>query len=219
MKSFRHELKYVINSYQIEILKNNLKSIMKLDSNSKNEQGYFIRSLYFDDYKDTSYYQVVNGISKREKYRIRFYDMNKNYIVFEKKNKENNLGYKDQVVIKEKDIDNIFNGIYPSIYENDLKINYYKPKIIVDYYRLAYIYEPLNIRITIDSNISCSSNLNLFDDSINQIPILEKNKAILEVKYDDVLPYFIKQIIMINNLELTSFSKYANAREVIKKVR
>ena len=81
----------------MEILKNNLSAALYLDSNIKNLDGsYFIRSLYFDDYKDTSYFQVLDGISKREKYRIRYYDLDPSYITLEKKSKQNNLGKKDK---------------------------------------------------------------------------------------------------------------------------
>ena len=94
---YRHEQKYLINNIQMEILKNNLSAALYIDSNIKNSDGsYFIRSLYFDDYKDTSYFQVLDGISRREKYRIRYYNLDPSYITLEKKFKENNLGKKDK---------------------------------------------------------------------------------------------------------------------------
>ena len=43
---YRNEKKYIINKYQIEILKNRLNTILVPDTNAKNSEGYFIRSLY-----------------------------------------------------------------------------------------------------------------------------------------------------------------------------
>ena len=57
-----------------------------------------------------------------------------------------------------------------------------------------------------------------FENNINSIPLLEKNTAILEVKYNDFLPDIIKQLINIGNLELTSFSKYSTGREMLEKI-
>ena len=136
---FRYEKKYLINKIQIELLKNRLSSIMNLDSNVKNKDGsYLIRSLYFDDYKDTSYFLVLNGISQREKYRIRYYDYDTSYITLEKKSKVNNLGKKDKDLL---DKDMVMKFIKKEEIETDKKVvnelqtkiktNFYKPVIII----------------------------------------------------------------------------------------
>lgn len=224
---YRYEQKYLINNLQAEILKNNLSAIMNLDSNVKKSDGtYFIRSLYFDNYKNTSYFQVLNGISKREKYRIRYYDFDKSYITLEKKSKINNLGKKDKDVITPEIVNNFINGIK---FENDKKVvrellqnissERYMPVIIIDYLRLAFVYPLNDVRITIDYNISCSYEINkFFEKNINSIPLLEKNMAILEVKYNDFLPDIIKLVLNEKNLNITSFSKYSNGRNMLEKI-
>ena len=53
MSKYRHEVKYLINTNEAEILKRRLLSIMEPDKNGK--EGYFIRSLYFDT-PDNKYY-------------------------------------------------------------------------------------------------------------------------------------------------------------------
>ena len=224
---YRYEKKFLINNIQMEILKNNLSAALYLDSNIKNPDGsYFIRSLYFDDYKDTSYYQVIDGISKREKYRIRYYDYDSSYITLEKKSKINNLGKKEKSVISQ-EITNMFinNKNFDSkekvVNELNQKIksDLYKPIVIIDYLRIAYTYPINDVRITIDYNISCSYEINkFFEKGINSIPLLEKDTAILEVKYNDYLPDFIKYIINEKSLEMTSFSKYSTGRSMLEKI-
>ncbi len=224
---YRYEKKYVITNIQKEILKNTLSAALYLDSNIKNPDGsYFIRSLYFDDYKNTSYYQVLDGVSKREKYRIRYYNLDPSYITLEKKSKENNLGKKDKdILTKElvmKFIENEeIESNRPVVTElqSKMKTEFYKPVIIIDYERMAFTYPVNDVRITLDYNISCSYEISkFFEKNINSIPLLEKNTAILEVKYNDFLPDIVKNLINMGNLELTSFSKYSTGREMLEKI-
>ena len=224
---YRYEKKFLINNLQMELLKNNLSAALYLDSNIKSDDGsYFIRSMYFDDYKDTSYFQVIDGISKREKYRIRYYNYNPDYITLEKKSKINNLGKKDKDLLTKEIVMKFINKEEietdkPVINElqDKMKTNFYKPVIIIDYLRRAFTYPINDVRITIDYNISCSYEINkFFEKNINSIPLLDKDTAILEVKYNDFLPDVIKQIINIENLEITSFSKYSVGRSMLEKI-
>lgn len=224
---YRYEKKFLINNIQMELLKNNLSAALYLDKNIKNDDGsYFIRSVYFDDYKDTSYNQVIDGISKREKYRIRYYDYDPSYITLEKKSKVNNLGKKDKDTLTREMTEKIIKGeevITDKTVVNELqrvmKSRFYRPVIIIDYNRRAFTYPINDVRITIDYNISCSYETDkFFDKDINSIPLLEKNTAILEVKYNDFLPDVIKRVINIKNMEVTSFSKYSTGRDMLQKI-
>ena len=224
---YRYEKKYIITNLQMEILRNTLSAALYLDSNIKNPDGsYFIRSLYFDDYKNTSYHQVLDGLSKREKYRIRYYDLDPSYITLEKKSKQNNLGKKDKDKLTKEIVLKFINNEEvesnkPVITElqGKIKTDLYKPVVIIDYERRAFTYPVNDVRITLDYNISCSYEFSkFFDRNINSIPLLEKNTAILEVKYNDFLPDFIKNIINIKNLEITSFSKYSTGRAMLEKI-
>ena len=224
---YRYEKKFLITSLQMEILRNTLSAVLYLDSNIKNPDGsYFIRSLYFDDYKNTSYYQVLDGLSKREKYRIRYYDLDPSYITLEKKSKRNNLGKKDKdrltkdLVLKFINNEEIeSNKPVVTELQRKMKTAFYKPVVIIDYERSAFTYPVNDVRITLDYNISCSYEFSkFFDKNINSIPLLEKNTAILEVKYNDFLPDFIKNLINMKNLEITSFSKYSTGRDMLEKI-
>ena len=224
---YRYEKKYVITNLQMEILRNTLSAALYLDSNIKNPDGsYFIRSLYFDDYKNTSYHQVLDGLSKREKYRIRYYDLDPSYITLEKKSKRNNLGKKDKDRLTKDMVMKFINNEEiesnrPVVTElqGKIKTSFYKSVVIIDYERRAFTYPVNDVRITLDYNISCSYEFSkFFDKNINSIPLLEKNTAILEVKYNDFLPDFIKNLINMKNLEITSFSKYSTGRDMLEKI-
>ena len=109
---FRFENKYLINSLQIEELKHRLAPVVSLDPILSGRKFYSIRSLYFDDNYDTCLNQVINGVSKRVKYRIRFYNFNEKYIILEKKYKINNMTRKLSCEItKEQALDIINNSV------------------------------------------------------------------------------------------------------------
>ena len=228
-KKYRHELKYYINKTQFEEIKKRISFLLKTDKNTKEDGTYFIRSLYFDDYKDTSYQQVLNGISKREKYRIRYYNYNLNYICLEKKFKINNMTNKTSCIVTKEQVEDLINEKLKIKKENHKLLNEfilktkfygYKPAVIINYNRIPYTYKAGNVRITLDYDISIDYNTNeFFKEQNTQIPIIENNMRILEVKYDEFLPNYIAWLININTLEQTSYSKYLNGRKMEKTMK
>ena len=223
---FRFEKKYILNNLQVEQLKHRLSPLMKLDPILSGKSYYSIRSLYFDDYNDTCLKQVINGISERYKYRIRFYNNNVEYIVLEKKYKINNMTKKISCELTKEQVLDIINNRNIFVSKSNPKVlnEFYlmiltrglKPKVIIDYDRIPYVYDAGMVRITIDYNISCSYDiLNFFDPDILRIPLMEAGKSILEVKYNEFIPDFIRYGLQLN-LERVSYSKYGNGRLAIK---
>ena len=226
---FRYEKKYMINNLQLELLKQRLSPIMKLDANLGNSDFYSIRSIYFDDYFDTNLMQVINGVSKRFKYRIRFYNFNDNYIILEKKYKINNMTKKISCKLTKEQVMDIMNNRNIKIDKKNpkllnefylmIKTKGYKPKVIIDYDRIPFVYEAGNVRITIDYNLSCSYKFDsLFDENGLKVPLMECGYSILEVKYNDFIPDFIRFALQLNELERISYSKYGKGRLMIKNV-
>lgn len=223
---FRFEKKYILNNLQVEQLKHRLSPIMKLDSILSGKEFYSIRSLYFDDYKDTCLKQVINGISERYKYRIRFYNDNTDYIVLEKKYKINNMTKKTSIQITKEIVDGILKGNFVISKDNNKLLNEFylmirtrgfKPVVIIDYDRIPYVYDAGCVRVTLDYNLSCSYDFdNLFSDEIRRIPLMEEGNTILEVKYNDFIPDYIRFSLQLDGLYRVSYSKYGNGRLAIK---
>lgn len=91
----------------------------------------------------------------------------------------------------------------------------YKPKSIVEYNRMAYLVKENNIRITFDYNIKATeSSFNIFDKNLLLNPVFDKNYVILEVKYNDFLLSYIKDIINRVEKSSLSISKYCLSRTI-----
>ncbi len=221
---YRHELKYEISVGQMESLRSRIRPIMNLDQHTNKDGNYNIRSLYFDDYMNTCFYENEDGTSPREKFRIRIYNSNYEEIHLELKRKERGKTHKDSCLLTKQQCDSILNG-QSLIYQNDFppvlkkfyllqKTKLLKPKVIVEYEREPYVYKNGNVRVTFDTNIRSSNKVdNFFEHLIASRPIMPLGHHLLEVKYDEFLPDYIYRSLQIDNLQLTTFSKYYLCRK------
>lgn len=228
MSRYRHELKYEITNQMAEILKKKLALLMNIDSNSVNDDNsYFIRSIYFDDINSTAYYEKIDGVEYRKKYRIRLYNNDLNFIRLECKHKHQNMTFKEQTLISKTICDNILNGDVDKIdFEKsedllkrfilDFKTQALRPTVIVDYNRVAFTYNISDVRITFDSNISSGKyNHDIYDVNKQTYKVLDNNKTILEVKFNEILPEPIANILSTIPMARQAFSKFSSCRDIM----
>lgn len=224
---YREELKFIIKQSEINVLETRLKGIMRIDSNSKKNSSYNIRSIYFDDYSNSCFYENESGLDKRLKLRIRIYNHNRKLIKLEIKYKNHNLTKKEVCNINEDLCDRLIRGEKIRIDELDNrvlnKLYIYQqtrllvPKIIVEYDRIAYTSKLGNVRVTFDTNIRASKYVDrFFDKNLYAVPVLNKGFNVLEVKYDELLPDYIAKTLETKKLSQTAFSKYYLSRIRLK---
>ena len=220
---YRNEVKYIISKNQAKILMQRLSLIMDLDSNTSEDNSYVIRSLYFDDADSNSYYEKLDGILYRRKYRIRLYNGEDKFIRLECKYKHNNMTAKEQALINREICSKIVDGNYDiettdkvlNKFLIDLKTRHLIPSVIVDYKRVAYIYPISTVRITFDYNIKSGDyNYNLFDNDTTLTSVIDDNLVVLEVKFDEVLPLHIANVLETIPSFRQAVSKFALCREV-----
>lgn len=218
---FRHELKQEISYIDMLALRQRLKAVMKNDSHATNGK-YEIRSLYFDNLNDKALREKIDGVNIREKFRIRYYNGDTSLIKLEKKSKINGLCRKESVNLTVEQTKAIINGDYKWMAESEevlirelylkMKQEGLRPKTIVDYIREPFVFEPGNVRITLDYDIRTGLNsVDFLNDSCITIPVAN-NPIILEIKWDEYLPDIIKDIIQLNAGRIGAFSKYAACR-------
>lgn len=222
--TMRHEEKYICSESQLLLIEHRLKNILSYDANTKDD-SYLIRSLYLDTIDDRFYNESLNGLRKRRKFRIRYYDFQQDFIRLERKDTIGNLKSKTSVVCSYEDVAEFIKTGYFKDGDNPLLKEVHmlnvseglKPIAVIDYNRTAFTYELGNIRITFDRNISCSYHTDgMFDEKLVRIPVMPQGKHVLEVKYDGILPGYIAGVLEIGSLERISFSKYVYARNVME---
>lgn len=216
----RHEVKHEINYPDMLVIRHRLSTVAFPDPHAVNGR-YLIRSLYFDDINDKALMEKVNGVSRREKFRIRYYNGDKSVIRLEKKSKFSNLGSKQSAPLTEQQAQSIVDGDtkwmidsrYPLIRElySKMQTTGLATKTIVDYTREPFIYPPGNVRVTLDYNIrSGIKSTDFLNTECVTVPV--SDSIILEVKWDGFLPDIIRDAVSLRDRREGAFSKYAACR-------
>lgn len=217
---FRHEIKHEINYSDMITIRQRLSTVAYRDSHAIDGK-YFIRSLYFDNLSDKALMEKVNGMSKREKFRIRYYNGDTSVIHLEKKSKIDHLGNKQSAPLTVQQAQSIVYGdtewmidsqylLIRELYSK-MQTEGIAPKTIVDYTREPFIFPAGNVRVTLDYNIRsgmrCTDFLN--PDCVT-VPI--SDSIILEVKWDAFLPDIVRDAVALTDRREGAFSKYAACR-------
>lgn len=220
---FRHEYKHYINMADYIAIKQRLSYIAKSDCHAGPDGKYRIRSLYFETPDDKNLKEKLYGVNNREKFRIRYYDEDTSFIKLEKKTKVNGFGNKLSAPMTKEECEKLIAGdtewmrssecpLVLELYAK-MKFQLLRPKTIVDYIREPFIYNPGNVRVTIDSGIETGINsTDLFNQNLPTVRSSAGNVIILEVKYDEFIPEVIKAAVQTRNRKSTAFSKYAACR-------
>ena len=218
---FRHEWKHEINASDLIAIRQRLRAVAKPDPHAVDGR-YQIRSLYFDDPGDRVLREKLDGVDRREKFRIRYYNGNTGFIHLEKKCKQNGLGSKEVALLSAAEAQALVDGdldwmpasgraLVQELYSK-MRARGLRPKTIVDYTREPFVYAPGNVRVTLDYNIrtglGCTDflNPNCVTIPAGDAPIL------LEVKWDAFLPEIIRAAVQLEGRRASAFSKYAQCR-------
>lgn len=219
----RHELKYYISRSDYEYARSLLAQLMSKDSHQKQDRGYFIRSLYLDDAEDNSVEEKLAGVEMRDKYRLRIYNFEQDWVKLERKRKHNNYVKKSTAIITKEEALEIINGEYESLlkYDNpetksiyfDLKKKYFKPVVIVDYTRDVFKLDYNEVRITFDKHLRGNTeDLELFNPNIITEPLQQSEVIIMEVKFNHALPSWFTQLFQFESATISAISKYCQCR-------
>lgn len=217
----RHEWKHAISFSDLLVLRQRFRAIATPDANGTDGR-YLIRSLYFDTPSDKALREKLDGVDRREKFRIRCYDHDHSFIRLEKKCKQNGLGTKESAQLTPGETAAILRGDLGWMEKDDrplvreLREKMYtqllRPKTIVDYTREAFVYPAGNVRLTLDYDIRTGlSSTDFLDPACPTIPAGDA-PIILEVKWDEFLPDPIRRAVQLDGRHSTAFSKYAACR-------
>ena len=217
-EKYRHEWKYLIDTAQKELICRRLSPFLSLDKHAK-DGAYMIRSLYFDDYFNTAYEEKDAGVLQRKKYRIRIYNCSDASIKLERKKKFGSYIYKEAATLTKDEVYKILDGDYGFLLQSTKPLcrefyvecmsNMMRPRTVVDYEREPWILDAGTVRITFDSDVRAAvGSFDIFDDTLPALPVLEPGKCVMEVKYTEFLPRFVREVLPDRASEFTAVSKY-----------
>lgn len=171
-----------------------------------------VNSIYFDDINLSNITQNLAGISKRIKYRVRWYGNNSNLKKpnFEIKQKR---GFETKKqIIPLKDFNNInyskknnLNYLTKIINDKIVLNKLLSPILLVNYRRIYLISSNNLIRATIDYEIKSKRLLNFKTDFFCNF-----NDVILEFKYDSNMDSLVRSMIDNIKVRYAKSSKYVN---------
>lgn len=222
----RHELKFFITPGQYQVLSRMLRATLNPDPHGDESNQYHIRSLYFDTAFDTALYDKVNGTADRDKYRIRIYNFSDAMIRLECKSKYRDLISKRSVRISRDlaeqlisadptGLDTTASGLVSDVFR-EMRTNLLHPVVIVDYLREAWLHPAEEVRITFDMQLRTGlGSIDLFNPHVPTVPPFDHEEIILEVKYNQVLPPYINNLLSFalrDGAARSAISKYVYCR-------
>lgn len=218
---YRHEWKHEINRADLLALRQRLRAVAGPDPHAVGGK-YRIRSLYFDNAADKALREKLDGVSRREKFRVRYYNGDTSLIRLEKKSKLGGLGNKRSAILTAAQAQSITDGrldwmpesseeLVRELYAN-MRTQGLGPKIMVDYIREPFVFAPGSVRVTLDYDIRTGFRCRDFlDPACPTIPAGDA-PIILEVKWDRFLPDIIRDAVQLPGRRAAAFSKYAQCR-------
>lgn len=221
-KSLRHELKHRIAPWEDPVLSQRLRKLFPHDKHAGEHGIYRVTSLYFDTPYDSALREKLDGINRREKFRLRYYGTDLSFIRLEKKYKINGLCGKRSASLSMEQTERLLNGELSFLLasQDPLLVELYskmqgkglRPKVMVRYDREAFLYTPGNVRITLDRNIQTAlGSTDYLDPGCFFIPAMEP-ATVVEVKYDAFLPDLVRRAVQVPGRQASALSKYALCR-------
>lgn len=223
----RQEEKYPISYFDYVDLSQRLSNVLLEDPNN-GQGGYRVRSLYFDSYRNTDFYEKLSGMENRKKIRLRIYSPDDEKVKLEIKKKFGGSQVKDTVVISREDAKRLIDMDYEALlnYKSDvartiyniMKIDRLRPVVLIEYRRKAFIHPMNEIRLTLDTDIrSSETNFDFFGQAPVLIPTDDYFMGILEVKYNGFIFKWITDILTPFDLNRESYSKYMVSKGIFEK--
>ena len=218
---FRKEIKYLLPLDKAMLLQRSLENVMQRDQHGDNG-SYFIRSQYYDSLDDQDLGDNLAGLYEKRKIRLRIYSLADSTAKLEYKCKNGLDGVKYSMSISREEALRMEQGDISFLleYNTDLAMRLYlrmtqscyRPKAIIDYQRLAFLYPAGDVRITFDTDIRGALYPYGLFENVGTNPLGSREQILMEVKYTGFIPDTISNILKGADVLPTSHSKYSRVR-------
>ena len=231
----RFEFKYLLPRKLRDEVEGELGHFVELDPfvADRSDQRYFVRSLYWDDPVLTAFFDKVDGMHTRHKFRIRTYagDPSDGAPRFlEVKGRYNNLVFKHRTPLRDDDYDPHVGGELLPLqvlrqceasavrdrFEFDLHRKRLRPVALVDYLRRPYVskFDP-EFRLTFDEQLATTRTDALFPSSRSIRRRVLSGYTVMELKFRHHVPSWFHRIIQAYQLRRVSISKICYATQTL----
>ena len=216
----RHEWKHQINLREDLVLSARLRRLFSPDPHAGPDGSYRVTSLYFDTPYDTALREKLDGVNRREKFRLRYYGADTSFLRLEKKYKMNGLCGKRSARLTLEQAQRLLSGDWAFLLEsgNPLLQEFYTklrrglaPKTTVCYDREAFLYAPGNVRVTLDRALRGGGPETFLPPGKQLLRPMDQ-ETVLEVKYDAFLPEVVALAVQVPGRRAGACSKYALCR-------
>ncbi len=233
----RFEFKYILRQSLREQIESQLAHFLQPDPvvADKPHQKYVVRSLYFDDPAFSCYYDKIDGLAHRAKFRLRTYtnDPGEPCDTFlEIKGRHDQKVFKKRVPLvngnsalfagHDRDIGgtilrHIEGGHVKDRFQFDCLRKSIRPVMLVDYLRRPYVsrFSP-DFRLTFDDHLYGTSTDCLYPDDRRRRRALLRGYTVMEVKFTAHIPRWFHRIIRSYQLTRVSVSKVCRGIEAWK---
>jgi hypothetical protein len=236
MQTQRFEKKYWISEAEASLVRDYLRSYLEPDDHeaATEDLTYPVHSIYLDSEDLTTYWTSINGDRNRFKLRFRFYHPDPDAPIFcEVKRRADKCVYKERFGVRREAISSLLEGDWPEPREliskgprqlaalgrftELLEKIKAQPRVLVSYQREAWV-TPENpaLRVTLDRHVQAAAALRPRFDGVMQAPcLLFGGKVILEFKFADRVPDWLREMAETFNLVQRDSPKYCGAVDAI----
>lgn len=226
----RYEIKYLVDAAMAEDLRAEMETRLDRDRHS-GEQGYGIWSVYYDTRHLRFYWEKIEGLRFRRKLRIRHYGdrfaVGADTLVYvEIKQRVNRVTQKRRVRLPYGEALRLCDG--REMVEHDRSSRGFLEEVLdlvcrldlratamTGYQRHAYVGREADVglRVTFDRRVrGRDRDFHLGADAENRL-IVPPRKAIMEVKANERVPYWLTDLTAKRNLQVVRVSKYCQSVE------
>ena len=213
----RFEMKFLMDSKQMEYLLRHLEGHMQIDKYGLTS----IASLYYDTTDGRLIRESLEKQNFKEKIRLRSYGIatNTSPVYLELKRKYDGIVYKRRVQSTVPAADSFFIG-NDALGEGQIQreLTYFRdhyrqlvPACLIIYDRAAYFEPGGDLRLTIDHRSRYRTQALSLTESMDGMPLLDAGWSILELKVQNAIPLWLSQILNDGRIFKSSFSKYGEA--------
>ncbi len=230
----RYELKYLIPARYLPAIRERIFPFVSEDPHGKKRRGgiYRVRNIYFDTGNLRFYRDSILGVNARKKIRLRTYNDApvREPAFLEIKRRRGKRAYKERLRLELTDVEAALesDGTRDFLIGRELaegrKLDRFrylvrslelKPSLLLRYDREAWegSSNPRD-RITFDRRIGCISNPEFDQIFLDKgLMELEKERIVMELKFDDEMPPWMRRLTRELRFRPTSFSKYCRGVE------